>query len=171
MSVLPQLYHQPPSVSHLMSEVTSHSPKVNIRRILRERRGGLKVGWEKEVERRISVSVVSSLLNQPVILPVRTHVHLYDSVCECLLSLQSNWICLQLQCLFDSVNLAVSGKTCFNWINLYDKNKCLWSQRKRVYFFVCVWLKVFKSVTSGRMQLTCQGISGEMAALCDSLPT
>lgn len=61
----------PPLMSHTISEGISQSPKMSIRRNLRERHGGVE--GDEEADRRISVSVVFSLLNQPVILPVKTH--------------------------------------------------------------------------------------------------
>lgn len=101
---------------------------------------GRRVRWEEEdVGRRISVSVIFSLLNQPVILPVKIHVHLCDSMCELLFVCLCVWTflfslaesILQLECLFDSVNL--SGKTLCNW----TKQKVS-PQKKKVY--MCMWV-------------------------------
>lgn len=65
------------------------------------------------------MSVIFSLPNQPVILPVKIHVHLCDSMCELLFVCLCVWTLfslaesiLQLECLFDSVNF--SGKTLCN---------------------------------------------------------
>lgn len=104
---------------------------------------GRRVRWEEEdVGRRISVSVIFSLLNQPVILPVKIHVHLCDSMCELLFVCLCVWTLfslaesiLQLECLFDSVNF--SGKTLCNW----TKQKVS-PQKKKVYMCMCVWLCV-----------------------------
>lgn len=122
--------------------VRSHlsHPKWTSGRTLERTARGRGVRWEEEdVCRRISVSVIFSLPNQPVILPVKIHVHLCDSMCELLFVCLCVWTLfslaesiLQLECLFDSVNF--SGKTLCNW----TKQKVSPQKKKGVHVHVCV---------------------------------